>query len=123
MEASDIHGECKLCLQAVSTANLELAEYGNCFLDLVNDYNAVIDHFRELNSFVADAVRAVSAEDGIQDQTAKAEYVRTIKSADAGQEGKVPPWTTDIALRAAVRLFAQDQVTAERAYQYCKNKI
>lgn len=76
MEASDINGECKLCLQAVSTANLELAEYGHCFLERRSDYAAVIDYFRRLNSLAAAAVRAVSAESEVQGQPGKAEYVR-----------------------------------------------
>ena len=49
MEASDITGECKLCLQAVSTANLEIIEYGKSFMDTVNTYQAVIEYFREMN--------------------------------------------------------------------------
>lgn len=107
MEASDINGECKLCLQAVSTANLELAEYGRCFLDSVNEYAAIIDYFSQLNSFAAAAVKAVSAEN---------------EMCAANTAGRPPaPWTTEIALRAAVRIFAPDPVIAEKAYQYCRD--
>lgn len=122
MEASDINGECKLCLQAVSTANLELAEYGKCFLDSVSEYTAVIDYFRELNSVAAEAVREVSAEDDMLKCTAKAQYVRTIRAAKASwtTEKHVASWTTEIALRAAIRLFAPNQALAEKAYQYCR---
>ena len=73
MEASDLNGECKLCLQAVSTANLEQEEYGRCFLEQINDYAAVIDYFRKLNSFAASAVREVLTESEVQGQTGKAE--------------------------------------------------
>lgn len=52
MEASDVTGECKLCLQAVSTANLELESYGRCFLEEAADYKAVISYFRRLNEIV-----------------------------------------------------------------------
>nr|MDE6621952.1 capsular biosynthesis protein [Lachnospiraceae bacterium] len=113
MEASDINGECKLCLQAVSTANLELAEYGHCFLEWQSDYAAVINYFRRLNSLASDAVRSVSAES----QMGKAEYVRTIEEKSCKEaKGDIPPWTTDIALRAAIRLYATSQEIAKRAY-------
>ncbi len=119
MEASDLNGECKLCLQAVSTANLEQEEYGRCFLEQINDYAAVIDYFRKLNSFAASAVREVLTESEVQGQTGKAEYIRTIRTADAAG----PVKTTDVALRAAIRLFAQNQDIAERAYRYCENRL
>lgn len=127
MEASDINGECKLCLQAVSTANLELAEYGHCFLERQNDYTSVIDYFRGLNSLAASAVREVSTESEVQRQMGKEEYVSTIKTVNTADItnmnrdgcGEI----TDVALRAAIRLFAQRQDIAERAYQYCKNKL
>ncbi|MDE5697234.1 MAG: DUF4422 domain-containing protein [Lachnospiraceae bacterium] len=134
MEASDINGECKLCLQAVSTANLELAEYGHCFLERKSDYASVINYFRNLNSLAAGAVRAVSTDREVQGQTGKAEYVRTIKAVNAadaidhteknscGEAAYLAETgVTDVALRAAVRLFAPSQDIAQRAYQYCKN--
>lgn len=121
MEASDINGECKLCLQAVSTANLELAEYGSCFLQHINDYTEIIDYFRGLNSIAAEAVRAVSTESEQKERTAKTVYVKTIEQKSRGQgKESVPPWTSDIAIRAAVRLYASGSENAERAYRYCK---
>ena len=118
MEASDINGECKLCLQAVSTANLELAAYGSCFLEKINDYSAVIGYFRKLNSFAARAVRAVDA--GHQSAVRKTEYAKTMEAKESTHADEKPAsWTTDIAVRAAVRLYADNQETAERAYQYC----
>ncbi|MDE6915945.1 MAG: DUF4422 domain-containing protein [Lachnospiraceae bacterium] len=123
MEASDINGACKLCLQAVSTANLEQAEYGYSFLDQISDYAAIIDGFRQLNSAASAAVRAVMTEKEMQRQTGKAEYVRTIETQKAdgsAAANDLPPWTTDIALRAAIRLFAQNPDIAQRALQHCK---
>lgn len=116
MEASDLNGECKLCLQAVSTANLELIEYGHCFLEQCNQYEAVINYFRGLNSLASEAVRAVLTEHEVQSLPGKAEYMQTIKNAQAVNVRDA----TDVAIRAAVRLFAQSQEIAERAYQYCK---
>lgn len=125
MEASDINGECKLCLQAVSTANLELAEYGECFLSRINGYPEIISHFRSLNSFAAGAVRAVLTEQEARRQTAKTEYVRTIEGKSIRQtDGSLPSWTSELALRAAIRLFAQNQDIADRAYRHsmkCQN--
>ena len=71
MEASDINGECKLCLQAVSTANLELATYGSCFLDHIKNYEQIIKYFRGLNSIASAAVRAVLTEKEQQNNTVK----------------------------------------------------
>lgn len=139
MEASDINGECKLCLQAVSTANLELEAYGRCFLEQVSDYAKVIHYFRQLNSFAASAVRAVLTGSEAERQSGKAEYVRTIKAAEASdmagyrKEARPPvrasaerepslsagPQITEVALRAAIRLFAQSPAIAERAFQFC----
>ena len=116
MEASDINGECKLCLQAVSTANLELAEYGHCFLEQRNDYAAVIDYFRGLNALAAGAVKAVMTECETQSQTGKAEYIQTIKAGNAADAVSA----SDVALQAAIRLFAQNQDIAKRAFHYCK---
>lgn len=52
MEASDINGECKLCLQAVSTANLEMQTYGVCFLQKMNDYEKIMQYFTKLNQYI-----------------------------------------------------------------------
>jgi len=124
MEASDVNGECKLCLQAVATANLELMEYGHCFLERLNEYRAIIHYFRELNSFASRAVREVSAECEVPGQLGKAEYVQTIKTANAVDiEENGCEEATDVALQAALRLFAQSQNIAEQAYWYCKNHI
>lgn len=125
MEASDINGECKLCLQAVSTANLELQEYGESFLDYINDYAKIIDYFRGLNSIAAEAVRAVSVQGGRHNGTPKAAYVKTIeKKSSSRKEINMASWTTDIALRAAVRLYADNPDDLNKAFKYlvkCKN--
>ncbi len=97
MEASDITGECKLCLQAVSTANLELDAYGHCFLERINDYDAVIRFFRGINDAALCIVKG-------------------------GADGQYADWlrqnrVSGIALRAAVRIHAPDDETLQRAYQ------
>lgn len=122
MEASDITGECKLCLQAVSTANLELAEYGHSFLEHMNDYDAVIVYFRQLNKAAAEYVKRAASccktSDHERTNTPKAEYVQTIE-AD-GFDRAVIMQASDIALRAAVRLYAADMQTAQEAFEQIK---
>lgn len=122
MEASDINGECKLCLQAVSTANLELEEYGKCFLDSVYEYGEVISYFRKLNSFAAEAVKTVATEKEQENFLQKTEYVSTIEEKGLKENINMTD-VSEIALRAAIRLYAINQDMAERAYQYCLKRI
>lgn len=99
MEASDITGECKLCLQAVSTANLELANNGECFLDMRKEYMEVIRFFRQLNAIVQKIIRG-ETQDIVQDK------------AWLEQE-KV----SDIALLAAIRIYAVNAEQSDFAWQ------
>ncbi len=117
MEASDITGECKLCLQAVSTANLELAEYGSCFLDRINAYGAVMQYFRQLNKAAAEYVKN-AAKSCTTKNTPKAEYVQTIEACSYDKE--VLMQSSDIALQAAIRLYAPDAETAQIAFEQIK---
>lgn len=117
MEASDINGECKLCLQAVSTANLELAEYGSCFLDRIKDYGQILKYFRGLNSIASAAVNAVLTEQ--QDITQKTAYIKAIAKKSCGEIADNTVFeATEIAVRAAIRLYAPSQDCADRAFVY-----
>ncbi len=49
MEASDVNGELRLCMQIISTCKFEDAEYGKCILDTIQDYHSLIRHFGRLN--------------------------------------------------------------------------
>lgn len=85
MEASDITGECKLCLQAVSTANLENEFLGSNFLDNHNSYQDVMDYFRRINAIV-------------------------LRAADSKMTDNDKIWlskekVSDIAIKAAVRIL------------------
>lgn len=117
MEASDLTGECKLCLQAVSVANLELAEYGSSFLDRICDYDVIIKYFRQLNRAAAQCVKEAVGKGAVKN-TAKAEYVRTIETDE--YDADVISASSDIALRAAIRLYAPDQETAQAAFEQIK---
>lgn len=123
MEASDLNGECKLCLQAVSTANLEIAEYGSCFLESVNEYEKVINYFRCLNRYARDAVKAVSTKEETKNINQKTEYIKTIEDQSCMyKEQQSIQNVSEIALRAAIRLYATNGDMADRAYQYCHRK-
>lgn len=85
MEASDITGECKLCLQAVSTANLEENAYGTSFLEKRNSYEAVMDYFRHINAVVQ---RRLAGNMTVEDDSWLQEHE-----------------VSDLALRAAERIY------------------
>ena len=53
MEASDINGELRLCMQIISTCKFEDQMYGKCILDTIRDYQSLIRHFGKLNIAVA----------------------------------------------------------------------
>ncbi len=85
MEASDVTGECKLCLQAVSTANLETQAYGHCFLEYISEYDEIISYFRRINDIV---VRRGRNERTAEDDKWLGKYA-----------------VTEIALYAAARIY------------------
>ena len=85
MEASDVTGECKLCLQAVSTANLETQTYGHCFLEQISEYDEIISYFRRINDIV---VRRGRNERTAEDDKWLGKYA-----------------VTEIALYAAARIY------------------
>ena len=105
MEASDITGECKICLQAVSTANLEIQEYKNCFLEKINEYQDIIQYFRQLNNIALELIKAA------QEQN--------VKLSDASREWLNKNEISQVAIKAAIRIYATDRETAIRAYEIC----
>ena len=52
MEASDVTGELRLLMQAVSTCSYEDALYHRCILDDLRGYDSLIRHFHQLNRAV-----------------------------------------------------------------------
>ena len=52
MEASDVTGELRLCMQIISTCSFEDALYKRCILDAIRDYKGLIAHFHKLNTTV-----------------------------------------------------------------------
>lgn len=52
MEASDITGELRICMQIISTCEFELSSLGSCVLDRESDMRRLIMLFKELNGAV-----------------------------------------------------------------------
>lgn len=52
MEASDITGELRICMQIISTCEFELSSLGSCILDRETDMRRLIMLFKELNGAV-----------------------------------------------------------------------
>lgn len=57
MEASDINGELRLCMQIISTCEYEDEAYGRCILDDIRDYPSLVRHFNRLNTAVSHSSR------------------------------------------------------------------
>lgn len=53
MEASDVTGELRLCMQIIATAGKEKASYGHSVLDKEYDFRRLIALFAELNNVVS----------------------------------------------------------------------
>ena len=52
MEASDVTGELRLCMQVIGTAGKEMAVYGTSILDLESEFRKLMQVFTELNHIV-----------------------------------------------------------------------
>lgn len=62
MEASDITGELRICMQIISTCEFEKSALGNCILDKENYMRKLIKLFRELNGAVLACSRGEETE-------------------------------------------------------------
>lgn len=95
MEASDVTGELRLCMQIISTCSFEDEQYGQCILDKIHDYNSLISHFHRLNAAVTHSVSdALSDED-----------ILFLK-----QNGCITPAAIDIS----AKLFCQDPALRQK---------
>lgn len=63
MEASDVNGELRICMQIISTCKFEDAEYGKCILDTIYDYRSLIRHFGQLNKAIAHSLNGCTTSD------------------------------------------------------------
>lgn len=63
MEASDVTGELRICMQIIATAGKEMALYGTSILDNENEFRKLIALFTELNNVVYRKHHGKSKED------------------------------------------------------------
>ena len=94
MEASDVTGELRLCMQIISTCQFEDEAYGRCILDDFRDYRTLIRHFSRLNSAVAHFIS------GQMEET---------DSAFLSQD----PFLTPVSVEIAVKLFCEEASVPE----------
>ncbi len=102
MEASDVNGELRLCMQIISTCEFEDAAYGQCILDKVRDYHALIKHFRHLNDAVLNYVNhkkechGNASESDVRSSYVNYDYL------------KQNQFLTPVSVEIAVTLFCED---------------
>ena len=89
MEASDVTGELRLCMQIISTCEFEDEAYGRCILDIFRDYHSLIEYFNRLNTAVTNYING---------------YANAETLAFFEQNESITPVSVEIA----VRLFCKD---------------
>lgn len=106
MEASDVTGELRLCMQIISTCQFEDDAYGRCILDDFRDYHTLIRHFARLNSAVTHFINGQMEEED---------------SAFLARDSFLTPVSVEIA----VRLFCAEssvQETCHKLMSVCGNQ-
>ena len=89
MEASDVTGELRICMQIISTCAFEKERYGNCILDAIWEYPRLISHFHSLNEAVL----------GILSERPSQSHIRFLQDTNC-----ITPVSAEIALQ----LFCKD---------------
>lgn len=96
MEASDVTGELRLCMQIISTCSYEYSETGHCILEKMKDYDALIRHFHRVNYLIKRVT------DGTADEADKTALTCTDLSS--------------ASIRVALKLFCDNESQAESLY-------
>lgn len=99
MEASDITGELKLSMQVIAVCELEKAAYGESTIDRIQEFGALMEHFRKLNDLV------IAYQNGETDLLSVPEVEFYLQNTVI----------TDVALEASARLFCTPQEAKEVA--------
>lgn len=92
MEASDVTGELRICMQIISTCSFEQEQYGHCILDELCDYRQLISHFHQLNSMIRHLSQSPVPELLPQERT----FLQS------------PPAVSPESVRIALQLFCKD---------------
>lgn len=98
MEASDITGELKLSMQVIAVCELEKQVYGSSTIDRIQDFGALMAHFRKLNDLV---LFFKEGEDKLPPRDV-ASYLESER-------------ITDIAIEVSARLFCAPEEAADVA--------
>ena len=61
MEASDVSGELRICMQIIATAGMEMEAYGHSILDKVWEYHELIEIFTRLNQITTNVMQRKNA--------------------------------------------------------------
>lgn len=93
MEASDITGELRLCMQIIATCEFEKQNIGKTILEYENRYVELIKFFRKLNRTIE------HYKEGLHDE-ADAQFIRA--------EGKDEICVSNEAIEVAVRVICRD---------------
>lgn len=102
MEASDVTGELRQCMQVIATAGLEKQLYGSTLLDSINAYPKLMQYIAKINR----TVNRYLLENNSYDDDC---FIR---------ENEV----SEIAWRVAVKLFCKDEVRQEEIVQQIMSK-
>jgi len=79
MEASDVTGELRICMQIIATAGKEQEKYGSSVLDRENEFRKLIALFTELNNIV---YRKHRGEFSVKDET----FIKKNQISDVAME-------------------------------------
>lgn len=105
MEASDVTGELRLCMQIISTCSFEDERYQTCILDTIRDYHSLIAHFHCLNTAATHFLADVPTKEDIQ-------FLRQNHGI------------TQAAIEISLKLFCKDEIRcrqlAEKLWGICR---
>lgn len=130
MEASDITGECKLCLQAVSVANLELEACGRCFLEDIDRYDDILGYFRRINRIAERALALYEEYENKNDNNMEAKEDTPTDKASVPMLAEVcdREWfeknrVSELAVRASLRIYARDASLAKKVFAILQKTV
>lgn len=103
MEASDITGELRLCMQIISTCSFEDEQYQQCILDHITDYNSLIRHFHSLNAVICRFLSDTVTEDDIS-------FLK--------QTHNITPASIEISIKMFCKETGRQKRTAEKICAY-----
>lgn len=106
MEASDVTGELRLCMQIISTCSFETELCQTCILEHIRDYHSLIQYFHRLNAAVNHVLSDQPAEEDLQ-------FLR--------QNKYITPAAIDISLKLFCKEETLRQKTAKKIKRICQN--